>query len=243
MTENEAASTRDGETFSISEAAAALGVSERTVRRRCERGELAAQMETGESGGRVWRVDRAAIAERAAKSSDRADSVRPDGRADVRPSVRPHSESENGVRPKRAAKIVDRAAKRADSVRPHLTARSNDRADSDARVLAAETEARVLREALQREREATARERETSDQWRAQVEAANRDAAEMRAALREALRAMPKQITGEYSQSETGAQNDLEPSKSDAAGKAAGAQKTGGQRAPRSLWRVMLGLR
>jgi excisionase family DNA binding protein len=238
MKSENAASTRDGETLSISEAAAALGVSERTVRRRCERSELAAQMATGESGGRVWRVDRAAISERAAKSSDRADSVRTDGRADVRP----HSESESGVRPKRA-----------DSVRPQMTARPNDRADSEARVLAAENE--MLRDALQREREATARERETGDQWRAQVEAANRDAAEMRAALREALRAMPKAIEArEYSQRDgakleqvgtgnAGAQNDAEAAKSATAAKVTGAAKTGGKREPRALWKVILGLR
>jgi len=237
MNENEAASTRaDGETLSISEAAAALGVSERTVRRRCERGEIAAQMETGESGGRVWRVDRAAISERAAKSSDRADSVRTDRRADVRPSVRPHSESESGVRPKRAAKSSGRAAKRA---------------DSDARVLAAETEARVLREALQRERE-------NADQWRAQVEAANRQAAESAAALREYLKLSAKQLEGrEYSQvesaklAEVGAQksaeNALEAQKTGAAVKATGVQKNTAQsaarREARPLWKVVLGLR
>jgi hypothetical protein len=111
--------------------------------------------------------------------------------------------------------------------------------ESDARVLAAENQ--MLREALQRERE-------TGDQWRAQCEAANRDAAEMRAALRKALEAMPKQIEArEYSQADNGAQNAQEAPKSSAAAIVSGAQKNTAQSAPRRearpLWKVILGIR
>jgi hypothetical protein len=101
---------------------------------------------------------------------------------------------------------------------------------------------------LQREREATARERETGDQWRAQVEAANRDAAEMRAALREALRAMPKPLEGgEYSQGEKSAQDAQEAREGVATGKEAGASKIAPERKParefaRAL-RRLLGIR
>lgn len=105
----------------------------------------------------------------------------------------------------------------------------------DARVLAAENE--MLRESLQRERE-------NADQWRSQVEAANRDAAELRAALREALRAMPKAIEArEYSQPVEIAQGFDSATKSAPTNKVSSGAKIAQQRAPRSLWRLILGLR
>jgi excisionase family DNA binding protein len=52
----------NAETLSVTEAAVALGVSERTVRRRIARGQLPAQLRPGAGGGTVWEIERAAIA-------------------------------------------------------------------------------------------------------------------------------------------------------------------------------------
>ncbi len=108
----------------------------------------------------------------------------------------------------------------------------------DARVLAAERESAMLREALQRERA-------NADQWRAQVEAANRDAAELRAALREALRAMPKAIEArEYSQVAQDAPQ--QPKTTSADTKTTGTGKrpsAAARRDARPLWKVVLGVR
>jgi excisionase family DNA binding protein len=57
--------------LTVSQAAAALGVSERTVRRRCETGKLAARLETTDTG-KTWLIEGAAIA------ADAAANVRPE---------------------------------------------------------------------------------------------------------------------------------------------------------------------
>lgn len=102
-------------------------------------------------------------------------------------------------------------------------------------------ECELLREALQRERE-------NADQWRAQVEAANRDAAEMRAALREALRAMPKAIAAPDMSTHLGSSQDAQQrDQSGETGKATQAPEIGAQsqagREMRPLWKVILGIR
>ncbi len=127
------------------------------------------------------------------------------------------------------------------SNRPDETDSAPVTSKSDARVLAAENE--MLREALQRERE-------NADQWRRQVEAANRQAAEATASVREltralnTFRALPD---GEYSQDEKSAQDGQEAHQSSAAGKEAGASENAAQgasrREPRSLLKLLLGLR
>jgi hypothetical protein len=234
MSEN-AASTRADEWLTVPQATAHLGISEKTLRRRIKSGALESQKNPKTDGGGtvlLVRVNGVPVTT-GGETVNAPDSVpvtfksEPDNVPVKSDGVPVNSGSVTGAR---AGHFAGRAGHEMDSV--PVTA------ESDARVLAAENE--ILREALQRERE-------NADQWRAQVEAANRHAAESAAALREALRAMPKQITGEYSQSETSAQNDLEPSKSGAAGKATGAQKNAPERKParefaRTL-RRLLGIR
>ena len=62
--------------LTVSQAAKQLGLSERTVRRRCEAGQLPARFESGEGGGRAWRIDPEAVS----AGNDRTDG-RPDGQA------------------------------------------------------------------------------------------------------------------------------------------------------------------
>ncbi len=177
MNEN-TAGTRDW--LTVSEVAARLKISERTVQRRCKNGQLAARFETREDGA-AWLIDGATLPTGAAIG-----------------------------------------------------------ADSEAARVLAETEASFLRDALE-----VSRANETF--LRGAIEQHQRSEAELRAALRKALEAMPKQLSGENLQQvatgNAGAQNGLEATKSGAAAIVSGTQKTGGKRAPRSLWRVILGLK
>jgi hypothetical protein len=203
MTENEAPSTRADEWLTVSQTAAALEVSERTVRRRCENGKLAARLTTTDSGA-AWEVSAAAV-----KAADAA--------AITADTLRTRSESES-----------DEAA-----------AIPTDTADSAPQAAAIAADSGFLAH-LQSE----------NAFLRVAIEQHQRSEAELRAALREALRAMPKAIEGEKL-AEVGAQksapNGLEAPKSGAAAIVSGAAKTGGKRAPRRearpLWKVILGLR
>jgi len=151
-------STRSGEWLTVSQAAAMLGRSERTTRRMCESGALAATMEANESGGRAWFIEKASV--------DRAD-VRPNNAATKGMTARPHSKREKSERTQNDAAIVDRA----DSVRPE-----------DAAMLLREKDARIddLRAQVESQK--------------LQIEAANRQAAEATAALREYLKMQAKAL-------------------------------------------------
>jgi len=105
------------------------------------------------------------------------------------------------------------------------------------------SEVEYLRDALRREREATAREREIADQWRAQVEAANRQASEATAALREYLKISNRAIMPPANESREDALGSAQMPQTakDAPALKSGAQS--GTRRPRSLIRLLLGLR
>ena len=64
----------DSEYVTASQVAAHLKISERTVRRRCEAGKLAAKLEATH-GGKAWLIEAAAL-EGAANSADTADKLR-----------------------------------------------------------------------------------------------------------------------------------------------------------------------
>jgi hypothetical protein len=165
-------STLSGDWLTVSQAASALGVSERTVRRRCEAGGLAARLEAGDSGtgGRVWRISPDAVAARPV--GQRAAS-RTDGQAAK------NQKQETTARPQ-----FDRAASR-----PEAGGQTDGQSTLSA--LIAEKDARIddLRGQLDA---ATTRENAA----RLQIEAANRATAEAHSALREALkmsnRALPE---------------------------------------------------
>ncbi len=157
--------------LSVSAAAAALGVSERTARRFCKTGKIEAQRVALEgTGGRAWRV-----------------------KADTLKSERPANgqSSKNGRTSERSSFYV--ANGQSDSVRPNgqaLAARPN--APPNATVC----EVEVLRDAL-------AREREINRQFGAIIEQLQRDGAEVRAALREALKLAPKELLAPDSENAT----------------------------------------
>lgn len=225
MNENEAASTRDW--LTVSQVASRLKISERTVQRRCKNGRIAARLETREDGA-AWLIDGATLPTGDATTADAADKVPTSADTSF------ESESEQSVA----------------TLPPNVPTLPTGADSESARVLA-ETEAAFLREALQAERENSQRDREQIAFLRAQVEAANRQAAESAAALREYLKLSAKQLsggeTGQIGTDNAGAQNGLEAPKSNAAANVSGAQKNAAQSAPRRearpLWKVILGLR
>lgn len=232
MSENEQSSTRSW--LSVSQAAAALGISERTARRMCESGKLAATIETGNNGGRIWRVDRAAISERAAmRPNDRADSVRPNRAATEKTSVRPHFEREN-----------ERAAISANVVRPTVRP---ERAAKNESVRPTENNALLIAEKNER----IADLRAIIESQKLQIEAANRQAAEATAALREYLKmqakALPESISSTQNDGKTSRENASQQPINAAMGKVSqdikNAAQNNARREMRPLWKVILGVR
>jgi excisionase family DNA binding protein len=70
--------------LTVSQAAALLGVSERTIRRRCERGEIAARLVVNE-GGKTWLVDQAAATSLAIDMT--SEEPNPNTAVEVRPAT------------------------------------------------------------------------------------------------------------------------------------------------------------
>jgi excisionase family DNA binding protein len=144
------ASQAQAEYLTVSQAAARLGISERTVQRRCKSGQLSARLVTDEDGAQ-WLIDPATVTTGDDIGADTADKV-------PTHSKPPFQSQNDALRP--------------DKVTTGATA-----------ALLAEKDARI--NDLRAQVEA----------WRLQAEAANRTAAETSAALREALKALPKALT------------------------------------------------
>lgn len=151
--------------LSTSEAAAALRCSPRTVRRRCERGEIGARFVSG-----VWEVDAAAIGH-ADKSAD----------SRTRPSGQTAKQSDTDLNVS-ADSRTDSAAN---------GSRTDGHADTEARSIGQTNDRHEMEVEL---RAQLAREREFSAILKSQLEAVTQSEAQTKAALREALRAMPKQL-------------------------------------------------
>lgn len=213
MSENEQSSTRSGDWLTVSQAAAALGKSERTTRRMCERGELTATVEANQSGGRAWLIARVSVERAATGQRDRAD-VRPNDAATKETTARPHFKRENSERPQNDAANVAAMLLR----------------EKDARIddLRAQVESQKL-----------------------QIEAANRQAAEATAALREYLKmqakALPDGQSSTRNDAETSRDVGIEAPINAAMGKvsqdAKNAAQSKARREMRPLWKVILGVR
>jgi hypothetical protein len=220
MSENQAASTRDSVT--LSQAAAHFGISEKTLRKRIHAGVVRAEKLPLNGGGVGWMVFL-------------------DGRAGSGMETVPEVGTEqNGSVPElleAVPEVISTVTEAQRNIAPEVTAtRAGSVPEVEARVLAAENEVRVLSEALQRADQATERAERNADQWRNQVEAANRDAAELRIALREALRAMPKQLNAA----------DVElrnATPQTPIAETSPASQPTARREPRPLWKLILGLR
>ena len=180
--------------LSVKDAAAALGVSARTVRRRIERGELAGAMSPLDGGGRAWLVsleigDDPKKDDRAAKRTDSVRTANGQRAAKRTDSVR----TANGQRAaKRTDSAVNRSNKReserTDSERTACGQASGQRADSER---TGRTDSVRTGAAMPTDREPTRREIEQQEEirfLRGTIEQLQRDGAEVRAALRAALK-------------------------------------------------------
>lgn len=143
------------ESLTINQAAARLGISERTVRKRIKAGEIKADKEPRESGGTVWHVwlDAEAVGS-APEVSNRE------------PEARRKENELNGSAPE---VVTEDFQARAGNVPT-----ASDRQPDAAHVAHLESEVLFLRSL---------------------IEQRDRDAAELRAALRKALEVMPKALT------------------------------------------------
>ena len=209
--------------LTVAQAAAQLGVSEKTVRKRIANGGVKAEHVTLPAGGWAWRVD-----------ASRLEAV-----GSVREAV---GRREGSVTEHLEAVTVEKA-----SVRENVPTASNRATElptaplpsvpSDApielwRELLAEKEARII-------------------DLRTQLEAANRTAAEAHAALREALklgaRALPESTQASSTRnSGDGAQS--APQRQDAPGVSEGGarpnvRRKAAEREMRPLWKLILGVR
>jgi excisionase family DNA binding protein len=198
MSENEAASTRADEWLTVSEVAARLKISERTVQRRCKNGQLAATLETREDGA-AWLIDGATLPTGAAIAADAAANV-PTG------ADRPF-ESESAQSVATLPPEVPTLPPGADSgLLAHL-----------------QSENAFLRGAIEQHQ---------------------RSEAELRAALRKALEAMPKQLSGsEYSRGSATTDGDEKAAATKASGGVGNVAPSAPRREARPLWKVILGLR
>ncbi len=197
----------------VAEAAKTAGISERTARR------YATAPENADRTRRETRRTQTGTRQALCIAPELVETLRNEHRHNAAPEPTEHGatvtnaartpaapENERGATPAtQAEQEQEGGVNTANAARDEApSTRDTANSEREARVLA-ERECELLREALQRERG-------HADQWRNQVEAANRDAAELRAALRKALDSMPKQITGEYSQqTETSAQESTQP--------------------------------
>jgi len=179
--------------LTVSQAAAALGVSERTIRRRCESGKIASHLATTENG-REWQIEAAAVI---SAGTSEAAAIGAASAATLEPTSDNFGQIVEEVRPEDQSTLAD--VSEAAATPQEATASIGQSADA--------VTAEFLREALTHEREQNAF-------LRAQIEAHARSEAELRAALREALkganRALPEGTTDATHESEAPDQSTLE---------------------------------
>ena len=238
----------DDKTVSVTQAAAMFGVSEKTIRRRIKAGELIAHKEPLNGGGIGWRVlldsamDTVSDVEmdtrrnRTGQRSGQGDGqthAHTTGTTDKAMDV-PNKGVDSSVA--RAGTGTDRAMDNGvDGSAPSFIPFTDDKKLSD------------------RDADEIARQREEIIFLRGLVEQHQRSEAELRASLREALRAMPKQLTAAPAATPTEASTPTTP-KASGAQQIASANNTptgaasdatpakSGKRKARPLWRAMLGL-
>ncbi len=156
--------------LSVNEAAAALGVSEKTVWRRAKAGEITARKVAGARGGLVWKI-----------------ALNPTGQTETGTDNRNGQKSAGTDTAPVIHAQTDRTNRNA---QPDTGTDKNDR-DGQPTGHGDEMAARLLAQ-LEREVERLERDKEA---WKRQAEEANRHAATATAALREYLKAQPKQLT------------------------------------------------
>ncbi len=169
------------QTVSVAQAAAMLHVSEKTIRRRIKTGELTARKQPLDGGGIGWRV------QIGAQNGTGVDTVM-DNEVDTR---RNRSGQRDGQKHAQTQSEVDNAVDVMDSEMDRRAGTVMDKAMDGAIV---NHEAELLRVQLDAARAEVGREREFTALLKSQLEAVTQSEAQTKAALREALRAMPKQL-------------------------------------------------
>jgi hypothetical protein len=210
--------------LTVAKAAAQIGISERATQRRCKSGKLRARL-TATPTGQQWEIDPTEIEEQAKQSGDTSD----------RDDIRRRDSNDAETTPTTEETTLPTATA------PTQTTETTPRDDSPDTQANSDLAAKYVAQL------------ETENRFlRAAVEARDRDAAELRAALRKALEAMPKQITsGEESSTrliDENAQNQAKrDTQSEPPTETTSAAKNGAQRParrePRPLWKVILGIR
>lgn len=241
----------DDKTVSVTEAAAMFGVSEKTIRRRIKAGELFASKQPLDGGGISWRV-----LLHSAMDTD-VDSVSDIAMDTRRNRTGQRSGQGGGQTHAQTTSATDKAMDVPDNSVDSSVARDGtgtDRAmdngvDGSAPSFIPFTDDKKLSD---RDADEIARQREEIIFLRGLVEQHQRSEAELRASLREALRAMPKQLTAAPAATPTEASTPTTP-------KASGAQqianannvpnatpnavKSPPARTPRPLWKLMFGIK
>ena len=159
-------------------AAQLLGVSPRSIQRRCSSGTLPARRVNG-ARGRVWEVQAQAV---------EAERIKDDSDGDTATATTTATAT-RATEGKRVAVILP-FPRSATATQDD----DSDKGDSDRRQSVA-VEAERLKAELDASRADAQRERELSTFLKSQLEEANRNAAELRAALRKALEIAPRQLT------------------------------------------------
>jgi excisionase family DNA binding protein len=167
--------------LSTSQAAARLGVSEKTVRRRIERGELDAEKVPLDGGGVQWRI-----------RLDSGTDIEMDSEMDSVPEVETEPRRNRAGTFEAVPEVVPEA-QRTKSERAGTETNSEVDSAPEVSVPRVGTVSEVVPEVAAL-RDALERERELNSFLRDQIAEGNRNSQELRAALREALRAMPKAL-------------------------------------------------
>jgi hypothetical protein len=203
----------ENEWLASAEACRILGISDRTLKRRIEAGDVESKLETLPRGG-VRRVVR--VTDRAGQSGDaRGPSVRATNERETE-SVRANADERAG----RAGQI-ERATRGPEVESGNVAAQQVERLEKEVEFL------------------------------RGLVEQHQRAEAELRAALRETLKAMPRELTTGTSATPEAAQNRPQiaatsNTSTDAqapVGLAAKAKGAASRRGPRAMWKLILGIR
>lgn len=234
------------------EAAKRLGVSLRSIQRRCAGGTLPARRVEGPRGT-VWQVKAGSVegARRDERDGDSENDTERDTKAqnDATATVTSATtglgvalilpDSRSNERDRKHNSDRDTATKERD------TATFWRDGDSDtAQSVALETER--LRAQLEASRAEVERERELSRFLKSQIEEGNRNAQELRAALREALKAQPRQLEQGNAAPLIAQDATPKPAPTNTATDAQAPQSAKGaapMREPRPLWKVILGIR
>lgn len=234
------------------EAARRLGVSLRSIQRRCASGTLPARRVEGPRGT-VWQVAAGSVegARHDERDGDSEDDMERDTKAENDATA-----TATSATPKPSIALILPASRSNERDIKHDsdgdTATKERDGDNDAhQSVALETER--LRAQLEASRAEVERERELSRFLKSQIEEGNRNAQELRAALREALKAQPRQLEAPsegagvlFTKAPLNSIEEPEPIINNTASRDIRDQtqkSTAQQREPRPLWKLILGIR